>query len=63
VVIKINLSKEYDRVTWLYIWMLLIHLGFGVAFTNWIIGCLSFVSFSILINGSASSFLKAERGV
>jgi hypothetical protein len=63
VVIKIDLSKAFDRVNWLYIRMLLIHLGFGVAFTNWIMGCLSSVSFSILINGSTSSFFKAERGV
>jgi hypothetical protein len=62
-VIKIDLSKAYDRVNWLYIQMLLIHLRFGVAFTNWIMGCLSTVYFSILINGSASSFFKVERGI
>jgi hypothetical protein len=63
VVVKIDLSKAYDRVNWLYIRMMLIHLGFGVAFTNWVMGCLTTVSFSILINGSASSFFKVDRGV
>jgi hypothetical protein len=62
-VVKIDLSKSYDRVNWLYIQMMLIHLGFGVAFTNWVMGCLTTVSFSILINGSASSFFKVDRGV
>jgi hypothetical protein len=33
-VIKIDLSKAFDGVNWLYIRMLLIHIGFGVAFTN-----------------------------
>jgi hypothetical protein len=47
VAIKIDLSKAFDRVNWLYIRMLLIHLGFGVAFTNWIMACLSLVSFSL----------------
>jgi hypothetical protein len=61
--VKIDLSKAYDRVNWLYIWMLLIHLGFGVAFTNWVMGCLTTVSFSILINGSTSSFFQADMGV
>jgi hypothetical protein len=61
--IKIDLSKAFDRVNWLYIHMLLIHLGFGVAFTNWIMACLSSVSFSLLINGSATPFFKAERGL
>jgi hypothetical protein len=62
-VIKIDLSKAFDRVNWLYIRMLLIHLGFGVAFTNWTMACLSSMSFSILINGSTSSFFTAERGL
>ena len=32
VVIKIDLSKAYDRVNWLYIILLLTHLGFNVGF-------------------------------
>jgi len=34
VVIKLELSKAFDRVNWLYIRMLLIHLGFGLDFVN-----------------------------
>ena len=55
-VVKIGLSKAFDRVNWIYIRMLLIHLGFGVDFTNWVMGCLSSVSVSILLNGSATYF-------
>jgi len=43
--------------------MLLIHLGFGVDFTNWIMACLSSLSFSLLINNSDTPFFKAERGI
>jgi hypothetical protein len=60
---KIDLSKAFHKVIWLYIRMLLIHLGFGVAFTNWTMVCLTSVSFSILINGATSSFFTGERGV
>jgi hypothetical protein len=45
VVVKIDLSKAYDRVNWLYLRMLMIHLGFGLDFTNWVMGCMSSVSF------------------
>jgi len=63
VVVKIDLSKAFDRVNWLYIIMLLIHLGFGLVFVNWIMPCLSSVSFSILLNGSATAFFQVERGI
>jgi len=61
--IKNDLSKVFDRVNWLYIHMLLIHLGFGVAFTNWIMACLSSVSLSLLINTSTTPFFKVKRGI
>ena len=62
-VIKIDLSKAYDKVNWLYIRLLLTHLGFHIDFIRWIMGCISLVSFAILINGAASPFFHAERGL
>eukprot|EP00253_Pinus_taeda_P018415 PITA_18415 len=32
--LKIDLSKAFDRVSWLYIKMILIHLGFPISFIN-----------------------------
>ena len=48
-ILKIDLSKAYDKVSWLYIHMLLIHLGFRIAFVRWIMSCITTVSFSVLI--------------
>eukprot|EP00253_Pinus_taeda_P008941 PITA_08941 len=62
-VIKIDLSKAYDRICWTYLRMMLTHLGFKVDFINWIMGCVSSVSFAVLINGAASSFFKGQRGL
>eukprot|EP00253_Pinus_taeda_P010381 PITA_10381 len=42
---------------------MLIHLGFKLDFTNWIMGCVTSVSFAVLINGAASSFFKGQRGL
>jgi hypothetical protein len=63
IVIKLDLSKSFNRVNWLYIRMLLIHLGFGLDFVNWIMACLNSVSFSILLNGLSTIFFQAERGI
>ena len=62
-VIKIDLSKAYDRVNWLYIRMLMTHLGFEVDFIRWTMSCITSVSFAILINGAATSFFHAQRGL
>jgi len=62
-ILKIDLSKAYDKVSWLYLRMLLTHLGFGIAFIRWVMSCISTVSFSVLINGAASPFFHAERGL
>ena len=43
--------------------MLLIHLGFDTTFVRWVMGCISTASFAVLINGAASPFFKAERGL
>eukprot|EP00253_Pinus_taeda_P010579 PITA_10579 len=62
-VIKIDLSKAYDRISWTYLGMLLTHLGFKVEFISWIMGCISSVSFVVLINGAASQFFRGHRGL
>lgn len=63
VVIKIELSKAYDRVSWLYIRMMLTHLGFNYAFVRWIVNCISTISFAVLINGLTYEFLSPKRGL
>lgn len=63
VVLKIDLSKAYDQISWSYIQMLLTHLGFKVEFIDWIMGCISNSSFAVLINGAASKFFKIQRGL
>jgi len=63
VVVKIDLSKAYDRVNWLYIRMMMNHLGFGLDFIRWTMSCILSVSFAILINGAATSFFRAHRGI
>lgn len=62
-ILKINLSKAFDRVNWTYLQLMLTHIGFPHQFMNWIGCCFTSVSFSVLINGVASDFFHAERGL
>eukprot|EP00253_Pinus_taeda_P031803 PITA_31803 len=63
ILLKIDLSKAFDRVSWLYFKMILIHLGFPHAYISWIMACITSPSLSILINGSTSPFFHSERGL
>ena len=63
VVLKIDLSKAYDRVSWTFLRIVLSKMGFTIPFITWIMSTLSSVYFGLLINGAASSFFKAGRGL
>lgn len=43
--------------------MILVHLGFPPIIISWIMGCISSVSFAILVNGSATSSFNIDRGI
>lgn len=62
-IVKIDLSKAYDRISWMYLRLLLTHLGFRFDFGRWVMSCVSSSSIAILINGAASSFFNPERGL
>ena len=62
-IFKIDLAKAFDKVSWLYLRLRLMHLGFDIAFIRWILSCIATVSFSVLIDGAAWPFFHAERGL
>ena len=62
-VLKIDLSKAYDRVNWLYIRLLLTHLGFQIEFIRCIMSFLIIVSFAVLINGVTSQLFHLDHGL
>jgi hypothetical protein len=51
-ILKIDLSKSYDRVNWNFLHLALRKMGLHLPMTNWITGCINSPSFAVLINGS-----------
>jgi hypothetical protein len=43
--------------------MILIKSGFGLALTNWIMSCVTSVSYAVLINGEPSPFFQRGKGL
>ena len=62
-ILKIDLSKYFDRASWIYLRLLLTHMGFNYPIIKWFFFYISTTNFVVLINGSASSFFQLERGL
>ncbi|XP_027118292.2 uncharacterized protein [Coffea arabica] len=63
VVMKLDMSKAYDRVAWSHIINVLRRYGFGERFIDMVWRLISNAWFSIIINGSSYGFFKSSRGL
>lgn len=58
-----DMSKAYDRVEREFLEQVFKRLCFHDKWTNWIMQCVSTVSYSYLINDTALGSVKPERGI
>jgi hypothetical protein len=61
--IKLDLSKYFDRISWQYMCSLLEAFGFDKAWIDWIMKLTSSAFFSILVNGVPSHPFSPTRGI
>jgi hypothetical protein len=62
-ILKIDLKKAYDCISWDFLRLTLLQCGFGLPTTKWIMGCVTTTTFDILINGEPTNFFKSGRGL
>ncbi|CAA7020615.1 unnamed protein product [Microthlaspi erraticum] len=61
--IKTDMSKAYDRLEWDFIVAVMERMSFHPKWINWILQCISTVSYSFLINGAAQGRVLPQRGI
>jgi hypothetical protein len=61
--LKLDMAKAYDRMEWPFINMVLNSMGFPSKLSKVIMGCITIVSYQVLINGQPSDKLTPERGL
>lgn len=63
ILLKLDISKAFDSVSWSFLLELLQHLGFGRTWCNLICLLLSTSSTRIVINGDPGEFISHRRGL
>lgn len=61
--LKIDLHKAYDSISWDFLEWMLKSTGFPHQFCAWIMECVSTTSFSIAINGAIFGHFRGQRGL
>ena len=61
--LKLDMSKAYDRVEWLFLKKILLRMGFQESWVALIMECITTLSYSILVNGEPKGLIKPSRGL
>lgn len=61
--LKLDMSKTYDRIEWVYLENLMRRMVFCDKWINLIMVCVKTVLYSILVNGDPQGLIHLTRGI
>ena len=61
--LKLDMSKAYNRVKWVFLEKILLKMGFQDTWVAMIMQCITIVSYSIMVNGEPKGLIHPSRGL
>ena len=61
--LKLDMTKAYDRVEWVFLEKILLKIGFHRSWVSLIMECITTVSYSILVNEEPQGMISPTRGI
>uniref|UniRef100_A0A2N9FBI7 Reverse transcriptase domain-containing protein n=1 Tax=Fagus sylvatica TaxID=28930 RepID=A0A2N9FBI7_FAGSY len=61
--VKLDMSKAYNRVEWIFLERLMAKLGFEGHWVALVMACIKTVSYSIILNGEPHGLINPSRGI
>jgi hypothetical protein len=61
--VKLDMSKAYDRVEWIFLKDMMLRMGFDLTWVEMIMNCVRSVKYKVKVNGCFTEEIIPERGL